>query len=667
MTSHEEAFRAFHADRPLAHRMLFAHRRHQASPDFHDTIIRAWHGPKKHELFKLFRGAAKSTLSEEALAIQAGFREFKNCLIVGSSETRAAERLHSIKREMEKNEDFIEVFGYLRGAVWGDSEVVLSTGAKIQARGRGQSLRGIKHEDMRPDLLLCDDLEDSFDDVSTPEKRRRIMLWFMSDLMPALDPSYRARMNATPLDPESLPEELGKDPEWKPVHHYPVYYLGENGEKVSSWPERFPLRKGREHRGKDVIEIEKLEASYRRKGLIREFNAEYLCKAEAMEDKPFRGEYLKLEPRARTWEAVFAMFDPARTVGAESATTGWAVWSWVADRLIVWEADGQKLLPDEIIRRCFDIGERYDPVYIGVEEDGLNQWLMQPIRQEQVRRGVTLPFRAMKAPRSKNDFIRGLQPFFKAGEISFAQQLPVLRAQLISFPTGKIDVPNALAYALMMRPGTPIYPDFGRRHVSPDLAPTLTRPAYLALNSTGALTTGVLAQMVDGTIRVLADFVREGEPAEVIRSIMAEAQLTAGKAVKPVAGPLHFDKHLNVGLRQAVTKLPAELMRGSAPIAGRTLLMKELGRDNRGLPAVRISADARWTLNALAAGYCRAVVKGGSLSEEPEEGPYKVLMQGFESWLGLMANAHSTEEEEGGRNYAITPGGRPYLSAMPRR
>lgn len=667
MSAHEEVFRAFYNDRPLAHRTLFAHRRHQASPAFHDKLIRAWHGPKKHELFMVFRGAAKSTLAEEAIAIQAGFREFKNCLIVGSSETRAAERLHSIKREMEKNEDFIETFGYLRGAKWEDSEVVLSTGAKIQARGRGQSLRGIKHEDWRPDLLLCDDLEDSFDDVSTPEKRRRIVLWFMSDLMPALDPSYRARMNATPLDPEALPCELAKDPEWKPVHLYPVYYLGDDGKPVSAWPERFPLRKTKAHRGQDVIEIEKLEASYRRKGLQREFNAEYLCKAEAMEDKPFRGEHIKVEPRARSWEAVFAMFDPARTVGSESATTGWCVWSWLHERLIVWEADAEKLLPDEIIRRCFDIGERFDPVYIGVEEDGLNQWLMQPLRQEMVRRGVTLPFRAMKAPRGKNDFIRGLQPFFKAGEVSFAQQLPVLKAQLLSFPTGKIDAPNALAYAPMLRPGLPMYPDFAGRHIAADLNPAAHRPVYLALNSTGALTTGVLCQNVEGVIRVLGGYVREGEPAEALRPILAEAQLDGGRMPKLVAGPLHWDKHLNVGLRQAVAKLPAEITRGAAPIAGRTYLTKELTREYRGLPAVRVSMDARWVLNAFSAGYCRAVVKGGALSEQAEAGPYKVLMEGFESWLGVMALGASTEDGEDDRHFAQTPGGRSYLSALPRR
>jgi hypothetical protein len=50
---------------------------------------------------------------------------------------------------------------------------------------------------------------------------------------------------------------------------------------------------------------------------------------------------------------------------------------------------------------------------MGVEEDGLNEFLMQPIRQEQVRRGMMLPVEGVRAPIGKIDFIRALQPFFR--------------------------------------------------------------------------------------------------------------------------------------------------------------------------------------------------------------------------------------------------------------
>jgi hypothetical protein len=49
----------------------------------------------------------------------------------------------------------------------------------------------------------------------------------------------------------------------------------------------------------------------------------------------FQPEHFRIEPIARTWQAVYGMYDPARTVRRTSATTGWAFWSWVRNRLIV--------------------------------------------------------------------------------------------------------------------------------------------------------------------------------------------------------------------------------------------------------------------------------------------------------------------------------------------
>jgi len=47
------------------------------------------------------------------------------------------------------------------------------------------------------------------------------------------------------------------------------------------------------------------------------------------------------------------MIDPARTKGRNSADTGWAAWSWVGPKLILWEAGAAQLMPDEIIDLAF--------------------------------------------------------------------------------------------------------------------------------------------------------------------------------------------------------------------------------------------------------------------------------------------------------------------------
>ena len=140
-------------------------------------MIADWHDSKiPHLISMAFRGAAKSTLAEEAIAIRAGFREFKNGLIIGETYDRACERLHAIRHEIESNDNLTELFGDLRGSVWSDGELVLSNGVRLLAMGRGQALRGIKFQDSRPDAVFCDDIENS-STVGTLENRRKTRVW----------------------------------------------------------------------------------------------------------------------------------------------------------------------------------------------------------------------------------------------------------------------------------------------------------------------------------------------------------------------------------------------------------------------------------------------------------------------------------------------------------
>ena len=95
------------------------------------------------------------------------------------------------------------------------------------------------------------------------------------------------------------------------------------------------------------------------------------------------------------------------------------VWSWIGRKLVIWAASAKKWLPNETINDMVEVDRDYSPIAIGFEEDGLNEWGLQPIRTEQVARGVILPLRPLKAPKGKLDFIRGLQPYFRAGEVEF--------------------------------------------------------------------------------------------------------------------------------------------------------------------------------------------------------------------------------------------------------
>jgi hypothetical protein len=652
----DELVLRFGKDRWLAHKTLFRHRHSDATPAFHDELIEAWHSGAPRLVTMAFREGGKSTIAEEALIIGAEYGLFHNCVIVGNTEKRACERLTAIKYELETNEFLAGLFGGPHdehtSKVWNEAEIVLSNNVRITALGRGQSLRGTKYLQWRPDFCFCDDVEEvEKGQVYTDEEAEETKRWFFKVLIPALDKSARIRVNATPLSGSSLPVVLSRDSGWA-TRIYPIEYIDAQGDRQPAWPGRYTLSW-----------IDERKTSMERMGMLSDYMQEYMCIAEDPRTKTFTDRIIKVEPRIRTWQPVFAMYDPARTTKATSATTGWAVWSWVGNRMVVWDGGGEMWKPDQLINHIFETNADYAPVEIGVEEDGLNDFILQPLRHEQTRRSTLIPLRAMRAPKGKISFIEGLQPFFLAGEITFARELPTMRQQLLSFPTGRIDAPNALAYALRMRPGVVVYEDFGALHVVEDLRVRKGPPLWLCLNAGEGLTTGVVVQVVDGGLHVLGDYVREGDPGAALRALVISAGLDFGES-RLVAGPDHFGSFSRLGLRGAVAKLPAELRHGGEPVEGRAQIRELLRQQIHGDSALRVSPTARWTLNALAAGYARAVDARGVIQDEPRPGVHAVLMGGLEAFTALMKVATLQEDHP---NIRVTEGGQRYVSALPSR
>lgn len=632
----------------LAHATLFPHRHPDETPQFHLEMIDLWHSEEPHVITEAFRGGAKSTVAEEAITTMACLRRFRNGVVLGDNETRAKERLTSIKYELQTNDMIEALFDSQVGETWTETKIVLKNGVALHAVGRGQSLRGTKHLSERPDMVFGDDME-SEDDVLTPEAREKFKSWWLKVVMPALNPHHKIRVAGTPLHPESWLVRTKKMTGWV-SKTYPIKYKDPTGEWKSTWPSRFPL-----------AAIDQLEEDYREAGGQQEFAQEFMCQSEDPAIKAFTADMIRVEPTVRTWHATYAMYDPARTVKTTSATTGVVVFSWINNRLVVWDGYGQRWKPDEIIADMFRVDDQFTPVVIGVERDGLEEFILQPLRQEQVRRGYAIPIRPMKAPKGKLDFIRGLQPFFKAGEILFAKDLPDLRAQFLGFPTGAIDIPNALAYAMQLRPGQPIYDGFSGLNVVDELFKLPRQPMYLAVNATQMFTTAVLIQVNDGVFNVHWDAVREGDPGAVLAGIVADAGLEAGQRPRLYAPPEHFGNYDTVGLRGAARKVPVDLSQSGLDLDGRDEVRALLRRQIRSLPALRVSSRARWTLNGFAGGYCKDVLKNGVLSEFANEGPYKTLFEGLESFASLMKMGISDADQP--VNWVTTSDGRRYISS----
>jgi hypothetical protein len=635
----------------LAHQALFTKGHSNDTPYFHFEIIDLWHDETiKHGLVQAFRGAAKSTIAEEAIIIQALYRKFHNGIILGETYERAVERLRKIKHEFESNEFIKELFGDMVGSIWSEGKIVLTNGCIIQAFGRGQSLRGSKHLDYRPDRAFGDDIEDD-ESVRTPEAIDKTISWFVGVVLPALDPNYSIRINGTPLHPRSLICLLNHDSDWV-SRKYPIKYKDEKGEWRSSWPDRLPIE-----------EVDKIQQSNYRLGKGDKFQQEYMCEAEDPAEKPFTPDMFKVEPVIRVWHTVYSVYDPARTINKSSATTGVCHFSWQSNRLIIWDAYGRRMKPDEIISDIFASDQTYSPAIIGVEADGLHEFILQPLRQEQLRRNYSIPIRALKAPKGKIDFIKSLQPFFKAHEITFAKSCEEAVRQFLSFPSGEIDIPNALAYALTLRPGQLIYETFSRDHIVEAVIKYPRDPFYLCLNAISAYVTGLLLQFTSkGDVHVLKDWVYEGDSSERLAPLVAAARMELASidraTLRFIAGPIHFDRYSTSGLKQAARQIPLDLLRGGQEIDGREEIKRLLQRAN----GFKVASAARWTLNGLSAGYAKEITKAGVVTEFATDGPYRRLIEGLESFAATMRGA--SEIDNLPVTYAVSPDGRRYISSL---
>ena len=131
------------------------------------------------------RGNAKSTVASLVLPLWCIFTQCRKFIgILSDTTEQANEFLEFIKAELEANErlreDFPEICGM--GRTWKSGHIITANGVKVRCWGTGKGLRGARHGSYRPDLIICDDLEND-ENVSSPEQRRKTEDWFFKAVM----------------------------------------------------------------------------------------------------------------------------------------------------------------------------------------------------------------------------------------------------------------------------------------------------------------------------------------------------------------------------------------------------------------------------------------------------------------------------------------------------
>lgn len=165
------------------------------------------------------RDHAKSTsLTMDYGLAESLFRSSDYTILIGSTEEKAAEQLSNISEELHDNLDLREEFGVHDFETDTNTDIIVRMDDgwrfRILARGAEQKIRGALWKGKRPNLILCDDMEDD-EQVESRERRRKFRRWFFRAARQALSRSGRLRVHGTILNEDSLLARLMKNKTWQ--------------------------------------------------------------------------------------------------------------------------------------------------------------------------------------------------------------------------------------------------------------------------------------------------------------------------------------------------------------------------------------------------------------------------------------------------------------------
>lgn len=439
-----------------------------SSPEYPMFRLEEIHGPdnkeplryivlnkKRHTAIIMPRGFSKTTIANAAVIYSICYKLNKFLVYISETDDHAKQQLENVKSELTSNERLIEVFGEFkpsqREGKWTEGFIQTLNGVVVRTRGRGSQVRGMNVNGLRPDKIIIDDCEDE-ESVRTPEQRTKARHWLYSSVMPALPRRNKKAtilMMGTLLHEDALLRTVSRDPKFSTAIFGAVDRDGD-----ALWEEHMSLKD---------LEIEK--RSYARAGELAAFYREFMSTLRAEETQKFRKDffhYSPLMPKDVPLKAI--AIDPSISEKENADYCAFVVGGMRPNGQIhIFEAEGYKALtPRDQINMYFELRQKYRyPCPIqknGVEAQAFQAALVHLMREEMFRHKDYFEVTPITHYKKKQARIEGiLQPRYANGFVSHQRHFSLLETQLLDWPNGKVDLPDATAMMVaLLDPYAPI-------------------------------------------------------------------------------------------------------------------------------------------------------------------------------------------------------------------
>lgn len=412
-----------------------------------------------HDLIAAPRGNAKSTYTSLLFVLWCMLTRRKRFpVILGDTLEQAAVHLAAMKAEIEFNprlrQDFPDFCG--PGPVWQATEIVTRTGVKVKIGGSGKALRGFRHGPQRPDLVICDDLEND-ENVRQPEQRAKLEKWIDKTVDPLGPPdgSMDLIWVNTFLHHDAVAVRKAHNPGWRATIFKAIVKWPERMDLWDRWEELYrndgeaaadafyAARVVEMNAGAEVLwpGVQPLLKLMKIRVRSREaFGSEYQNEPMDASEQPF-GKILFWVQRQRHW-VFFGAVDPS--LGKENRRNDpSAILVGGLDRetgiLDVVAAEIRKRLPDRIIEDVIAAQEEYRCHAWGVETVQFQEFLRTELVKRSAKRGIPVPALPIQNHADKGLRIESIQPHVFNGLIRLAPNQSTLLDQLRFWPQADHD------------------------------------------------------------------------------------------------------------------------------------------------------------------------------------------------------------------------------------
>lgn len=370
----------------------------------------------------------------------------KNVVLASYNESNASELLTPFRLELESNQRIINDYGKQKSlGDWEAGRFITKGGASFRAIGSGQSPRGTRNQEARPDLIICDDLDED-EMCRNPKRLDEAWEWMTGALYGCFDIIGTARfiVVGNRIAKDSLVARAAE----KADLHSRINILDDKGQP--SWKERYTLE----------------DCQYMIDKMGYRLSQREYFNNPLTEGKTFKREWMQFRklPALSRYKYLVAYLDPGFKKTKTSDTKSWILIGLFEGKFHVRKVFCGKASIEEMVAWGYEIDKlcktKSATCLMKMEEVFLQDLLYKDFEAAGKTNGFVLPVSGDKRKKpDKDSRIAAMSGHFERGNVVFDEDIEkdhhaiALIDQLLVFEPGvnsRKDGPDALEGGLFI-------------------------------------------------------------------------------------------------------------------------------------------------------------------------------------------------------------------------